>query len=116
MVSLSESSGIQGYKLLLFKVDFCEIETSNIAEHDGQNPTVRSYTKSENNLGSSYLIFEVLLSENAPIYLPQMIINMSKKFLSADEQLKTDIQMYLQITSRAHQNSRVIEFQSCPQK
>lgn len=99
LIPVVDSSGIQGMKLLLFKVDLAEIEDQS-NEQSGEhslNQDISEFSKSDSNeaMRNSYLIFEVLIDQNTPVYLPHMIINMSKKFMIADEQLKRDIKSYL---------------------
>ena len=42
-----------------------------------------------------YLIFEVLLAEKTQQQMATMIVNMSKKFIEADLQLRQDINMFI---------------------
>lgn len=57
-----------------------------------------------------YIIFEVIYDKHSPVYLPKMLMNICFKFLMADEVLKSDLELLLQITANVNNNSRVIEF------
>ena len=58
-----------------------------------------------------YLIFEAMLPQFSPIYIPIMLMNVCQKFINADQDLRQDIQMLLNITSCLRNNLKVIQFE-----
>ena len=60
------------------------------------------------------MIFEVLYGEFLPTYIPQMIMNITQKFMSADEELQSDINMLLEITSSVELTDPRVSASSTP--
>lgn len=52
----------------------------------------------------------MLYHEFAPSFLPEMIMNISMKFLRHDEVLRSDIKTMLEITSSVIDNQQIIDF------
>lgn len=56
-----------------------------------------------------YVIFTVLYRDHSPEYFPEMFMNVCQNFLFADESLRADITILLEITKQMAGNQHVME-------